>query len=64
MACGIKGGNARYPCRYCTYNAQNEVEGELGIGNNTVHLSTDFQQDVVAMQQRQNNVEVSNRYQY
>ena len=29
MVCGIKGGNARYPCPYCTYNSQNEVEGEI-----------------------------------
>ena len=26
--CGIKGGNARHSCPYCTYNAQKEAPGE------------------------------------
>ena len=29
MVSGIKGGNARYSCPYCTYNAENEFEGEI-----------------------------------
>ena len=29
MVFGIKGGNARNPCPYCTYNARNEVEGKI-----------------------------------
>ena len=28
IVCGIKGGYARHPCPYCTYNAQKEAPEE------------------------------------